>query len=245
MLRGKRAVITGGGGGFGQALCVWLAREGVEVSFSARRVDDIEKTCGIIAVEGGRAKGYICDLSQPASISQFSSQLLSADKPIDILILNAAQWLSGTMDDQPDAEIITTISSGLTGSILLTQALLPGIRRSESADIISIISACGIPNFTDSIAHPAFFASKHGLSGFTAKLAKQLAKENIRVTGLYPPDFDVTGLDLPVDNLSRMGERLMDGRAIWETIRFVLTQPRSCHIGSIYFQGPTREDLQE
>lgn len=245
MLRGKRAVITGGGGGFGQALCIWLAREGAEVSFSARRVDDIEKTCGIIAAEGGRVTGYICDLSQPASISQFSSQLLSADKPIDILILNAAQWLSGTIDDQPDAEIITTLNSGLTGSILLTQALLPGIRRSESADIISIISACGIPNFTDSIAHPAFFASKHGLSGFTAKLAKQLARENIRVTGLYPPDFDVTGVDLPVDNLSRMGERLMDGRAIWETIRFVLTQPRSCHIGSLYFQGPTREDLQE
>lgn len=34
MLRGKRAVITGGGGGFGQALCVWLAREGVEVDFA-------------------------------------------------------------------------------------------------------------------------------------------------------------------------------------------------------------------
>ncbi len=34
MLRGKRAVITGGGGGFGQALSVWLAREGVEVDFA-------------------------------------------------------------------------------------------------------------------------------------------------------------------------------------------------------------------
>jgi len=40
-----------------------------------------------------------------------------------------------------------------------------------------------------------------------------------------------------------MGERLMNGRSVWETIRFVLTQPRSCHISSIYFQGPTREDL--
>lgn len=92
---------------------------------------------------------------------------------------------------------------------------------------------------------PTFFASKHGLSGFTTKLAKQLSKENIRVTGLYPPDFDVAGLDVPVDNLSRMGERLMDGRSIWKTIRFVLAQPRSCHIGSICFQGPTREDLRE
>ena len=243
MLRGKRAVITGGGGGFGQALCVWLAREGVEVIFSARRVDDIEKTCSIINAEGGVATGYICDFTQAASLSQFSSQLLISDQPIDILILNAAQWLSGTLDDQPDTEIINTVSSGLTGSILLTQALLPGLRRSDSADVVSIISSCGIPNFTDSIAHPAFFASKHGLSGFTTKLSQQLREENIRVTGLYPPDFELTGLDAFVDNQTRMGDHLMNGRSIWETIRFVLTQPRSCHISTIYFQGPTREDL--
>ena len=47
MLRGKRAVITGGGTGFGQALSVWLAREGVEVDFCARRADDIQKTCSM------------------------------------------------------------------------------------------------------------------------------------------------------------------------------------------------------
>jgi NADP-dependent 3-hydroxy acid dehydrogenase YdfG len=238
MLRGKRAVITGGGGGFGQALCVWLAREGVEVDFCARRAEDIQKTCSIITAESGIAKGYICELTLPESISQFSSQLLISDQPIDILTLNAAQWLSGRLDDQPDTEIINTVSSGLTGSILL-----PGLRRAESADIVSIISSCGVPNFTDSIAHPAFFASKHGLSGFTTKLAQQLSEENIRVTGLYPPDFEFTGLDTSVDSQSRMGERLMNGRSIWETIRFVLTQPRSCHISSIYFQGPTREDL--
>ncbi|MDW7570092.1 SDR family oxidoreductase [Klebsiella pneumoniae] len=162
---------------------------------------------------------------------------------MDILILNAAQWLSGTLDDQSDTEIINTISSGLTGSILLTQALLPGLRRSESADIVSIISSCGIPNFTDSIAHPAFFASKHGLSGFTTKLSYQLSKENIRVTGLYPPDFELTGLEAFVDSQPKMGERLMNGRSVWETIRFVLTQPRNCHIRSIYFEGPTREKL--
>lgn len=169
--------------------------------------------------------------------------MLASDKPVDILILNAAQWLSGRLDDQPDIEIINTVNSGLTGSILLTQALLPGLRRSENADIVSIISSCGVPNFTDSIAHPAFFASKHGLSGFTTKLAQQLSEENIRVTGLYPPDFEFRGLDTSVDSQSRMGERLMNGRSVWETIRFVLTQPHSCHISSIYFQGPTREDL--
>lgn len=71
MLRGKRAVITGGGTGFGQALSVWLAREGVEVDFCARRADDIQKTCSIITAEGGMAKGHLCDLTLPESLSVF------------------------------------------------------------------------------------------------------------------------------------------------------------------------------
>ena len=70
-------------------------------------------------------------------------------------------------------------------------------------------------------------------------------EENIRVTGLYPPDFELTGLDSSVDSQCRMGERLLNGRSVWEAIRFVLVQPRSCHISSLYFQGPTREDLSD
>ncbi len=116
MLRGKRAVITGGGGGFGQALCVWLAREGVEVDFSARRAVDIQKTCSLIAAEGGEAKGYLCDLACRNPFLSFLRSL-TFRQAIDILILNAAQWLSGTIDEHSSTEIFNTVSSGLTGSI--------------------------------------------------------------------------------------------------------------------------------
>lgn len=245
MLKGKRAVVTGGGSGFGQALVVWLAREGVEVCFSARRAEDIEETCGIVSAEGGSASGYLCDMACPQSVKAFSKQIVNAALAVDILILNAAQWLSGALDEQPPQEVFTTLNSGLTGSILLTQALLPTVRRSCNADIVSIISACGIPGFNDSIAHPAFYASKHGLSGFTQTLAHQLARENIRVTGLYPPDFEVTGLNDITDAPNTMASQLLDGRSIWETLRFVLMLPRNCHINTVYFQGPTREDLQK
>lgn len=165
MLRGKRAVITGGGTGFGQALSVWLAREGVEVDFCARRADDIQKTCSIITAEGGMAKGHLCDLTLPESLSQFSSQLLTLDKPIDILILNAAQWLSGTLDDQSDTEIINTISSGLTGSILLTQALLPGLRRSKVRISSQLYLHVGFLILQIQLRTPLFLPVNTGLAG--------------------------------------------------------------------------------
>ncbi|MBH8278915.1 hypothetical protein I8Q62_25655 [Klebsiella pneumoniae] len=61
---------------------------------------------------------------------------------------------------------------------------------------------------------------------------------------LSPPTIcNSAGLEAFVDSQPKMGERLMNGRSVWETIRFVLTQPRNCHIRSIYFEGPTREKL--
>lgn len=243
MLKGKRAVITGGGRDFGQAIAVWLAREGVEVDLCARKITDAKATCDIIHSEGGMARGYECDMTQPDSISRFSAALLHPQKAIDILILSAAQWLEGELDEQTPAEIISTINAGLTGPVLLTQALLPGLRLSSGADIVTIVSSCGIPQFTDSVAHPAFFASKHGISGFSQKLAGQMAQENIRLTALYPPDFEITSLQASTTGNERMGENLLNGQSLWETIRFVLTQPRSCHISTIYFQGPTRQAL--
>lgn len=241
MLKGKRAVITGGGRDFGQAVAVWLAREGVEVDLCARTLADAQATVDIITQEGGIARAYACDLSESGSVTAFAAQLSAQDTPVDILLLSAAQWLEGDLAAESAESIFSTINSGLTGSVILTQALLPALRRSAGADIITLVSVCGIPQFTESIAHPAFFAARHGISGFSQNLAHHLAKENIRVTGLYPPDFEVTGLDVPPSPTEKMGESLLNARSVWETIRFVLSQPRSCHISTIYFQGPTRQ----
>jgi len=245
MLKSKRVIITGGGSGFGQALVIELAKEGAIVEFTARKLEDIEKTCSIVAANQGVSHGYLCNLNNTESINEFVSKVSKSERAIDVLILNAAQWLSGTLEEQTDQEIINTIDSGLIGSIILTRALLPKIRASSQPDIISIISACAIPNFTDSIAHPAFFASKHGMSGFITKISQELKRDNVRVTALYPPDFELRAFDEIENEQVKMGEKLLNAKSIWETIRFILSQPRSCHIGSVYFEGPTREDLAQ
>lgn len=240
MLKNKRVVVTGGGRDFGQAVSVWLAREGAQVELCARQLASAQVTCEIIRGEGGVAQAYQCDITDAHSVTAFAEQLAQNPKPVDILLLSAAQWLEGTLgEDDTDSDIISTINSGLTGSILLTKKLLPSLRRSSAADIVAMVSVCGTPQFTNSVAHPAFFAAKHGMSGFCQNMAQHLAAENIRVTGFYPPDFEVTGFDEVISP----DAQLLNGRSIWETMRFVLTQPRSCHINAIHFQGPSRKDL--
>jgi NAD(P)-dependent dehydrogenase (short-subunit alcohol dehydrogenase family) len=238
MLGGKRALVTGGGRDFGQAVSVWLAREGVDVDICARQLSSARETQNIIRAEGGRAQAYQCDIADPASLTAFVDQLLQDDRPIDILVLSAAQWLEGDLESKDDADVISTINSGLTGNILLTRALLPSLRLSVGADIMVMVSVCGIPQFIQSSAHPAFFAAKQGIGGFCHNIAHHLAAENIRVTGFYPPDFEMSALD--DEPTEQSDQPVLNARSIWETMRFVLQQPRSCHINAIHFQGPCR-----
>ncbi|ANI31075.1 deoxygluconate dehydrogenase [Yersinia entomophaga] len=244
MLQGKRAVVTGGGRDFGQAVSVWLAREGAEVVLCSRVIAQAQATVDIIRAEGGIAEAYECDISDMNSVRQFSHGLLKHEKPIDILLLSAAQWLEGDLQTGGgDEDIISTINAGLTGSILLTKALLPRMNREQGSDIIAMVSVCGVPNFTQSNAHPAFFAAKQGFSGFCHTISQSLAAENIRLTALYPPDFETLGFDEDISHHNQTNQRLLTGQSIWQTVKFVVTQPRSCHINAIHFQGPSREPL--
>ena len=130
MLKNKRVVVTGGGRDFGQAVSVWLAREGAHVDLCARQLTSAQATCEIIQREGGTARAYQCDIASAASVRAFAERLLEDDRPVDILVLSAAQWLEGPLaEDDSDEEICSTIDSGLTGSIVLTRALLPSLTR--------------------------------------------------------------------------------------------------------------------
>lgn len=236
-LEGKRAVVTGGGRDFGRAVSIWLAREGVEVHICARNLQDAEKTASVIRAEGNRAQSYRCDLTDPANIRTFAAQITD---PVDILILSAAQWLEGNLGDaEAGLEIVSTLSSGLTGSVLLADALLPAIREAEEGTIMTMISSCGRPGYTGSIAHPAFYAAKAGLAGFTSILSHRLASEGIRCCGLYPPDFETRD---PVDPPQTPPSALLQAETIWRGMRSVLLTKGPC-ADTISFSGPTREEL--
>lgn len=244
MLQGKRVIVTGGGRDFGRSLSVWLAREGAEVALCSRNLAQSQSTVDLIHSEGGKAKAYQCDITDPQAIKLFAGSLMLDPRPINIVVLSAAQWLEGDLaQGESDEDIISTINSALTGSILLTKALLPYMDRQQGSDIIGMVSVCGIPNFTRSIAHPAFFAAKQGFGGFLTTISEKLAAENIRVTALYPPDFDTIEPHEEPSYQPKSGQSLLNGHAIWQTIRFVVSQPRDCHISAIYFQGPDRQAL--
>lgn len=244
---GKKVVVTGAGRDFGRTCALMTAQEGAELFLSARRLETAEATAATIR-DGSGAVSYpfACDMAQPDEVRAFAAAIAERTDAIDILILNAARWQEGEeLTELDDPDVLDTINSTLSGSILITKALLPLLRKSAAADVVAMISSCGEKNFLDSPAHPSFYAAKHGMAGFCDIMAKRLAPEGIRVTGFFPPDFynaDPGSSDWDADDPH---QGMLTARSIWETMSFLLTMPRTCHVSAIYFRGPRWDEIDE
>ncbi|WP_119459585.1 SDR family oxidoreductase [Rhodospirillaceae bacterium SYSU D60014] len=232
---GKRVVVTGASRGLGQALSICLADQGAELVLLARSIDGAQKTAEIIAERTGRIPAaFAANLADPDSVAAACESVLTQDNRVDVLVNNGALWLAGGIDAATAAQIIETVNSAVTGSILMVKHLLPGLCRSLAADIINVVSTAGLPNAPRQ-ASAAFHAAKHGQSGFSDLLRQELKERSIRVTAIYPPDFDdLSPLDLGWEQprSKEKGDRLSN-REVVDTILFALAQPRICSISAI------------
>jgi len=171
-----------------------------------------------------------CDLAQPDSVAQACRHTLTAAPVVDVLINNGAPWLPGNLEDLGDADIATTVAAAVTGTVLMTKGLLPGLRRSAAADIVTIVSTAGLPGQYSGSASAAFHAAKHGQSGFSERLGEELKSYGIRVTAIYPPDFDDTDPLGGAWNAIRdpgTGAKLTN-RELVAAVMFAITAPRVC-----------------
>lgn len=225
-LSGRRVVITGAGRGLGRALAITSADHGAEVALLGRDRAALQAVAEIIQSRTGRdVLVAACDLAQPNSITDACRTVLAGNARVDVLVNNAATWLTGALADQTDAEIATALAATVTGTILVTKGLLPALRSSPAADIVTVVSTAGWIGW-DLGASTAFHAAKHGQSGFSDSLRHELKGISIRVTAIYPPDFDdVDPLGPDWDKIERSK---ISNREVVDTILFAVTAPRVC-----------------
>ena len=225
-LSGRRVVITGAGRGLGRALAIAMADRGAEVALLGRDRAALQAVVEIIRSRTSRdALAAVCDLERPDSIHDACRTVLTTGARVDVLVNNAATWLTGTLADQPDAEIASALAATVTGTILVTKGLLPALRSSPAADIVTIVSTAGWVRW-DLGASTAFHAAKHAQSGFSDALRHELGGTGIRVTALYPPDFD--DVDPLGPDWGRTERSRISNREVVDTILFAITASRAC-----------------
>ncbi|MCA2221931.1 SDR family NAD(P)-dependent oxidoreductase [Nonomuraea aurantiaca] len=177
----KVALVTGAGSGIGQAMAVAFAKAGARVVACDIDSGSAERTASDL---GDAAIGVAADISDEASVATLVETAISAYGRIDVLCNNA-----GIMDtmalpaDIPPSLWERVLSVNLTGTFLVTHAVLPYMLSQNGGAIVNTASEAGIRGGT---AGAAYTASKHGVVGLTKSVAWAYAKDGIRCNAILP-----------------------------------------------------------
>ncbi|WP_298843439.1 SDR family oxidoreductase [uncultured Roseobacter sp.] len=200
-LRGKLAVVTGGSDGIGRHICLKLAAAGCGVAILGRNADRLATVeAETLAAGAPKAAGLVCDMTDPSAIASVAATLPTRLGAPDILVNNAGIWhRTGPLDTIPEDMVEQTIRTNLTGTIQLTRALLPDLRKRDEAAVLNVISKSGV---VAQAGQSVYTATKYGMRGFTDVLKSDEAETGVRIAGLYQSGtntgmFAKAGEDVP------------------------------------------------
>ena len=187
-LQGKIAIITGGGGAIGQAVCRRFAADGATVAVADINVENAQKTVDAVSAEGNKAFALLMDVTNTDSVKSAVQSVIERCGKVDILVNNAggSSGLLGELTDFKDAREAVwqwVIDMNLCGTMRCTQAVLPCMTAQKYGRIInisSIAAAVGLKQRSD------YSAAKAGIIGFTKALAMEVGACGITVNAILP-----------------------------------------------------------
>jgi short-subunit dehydrogenase len=234
---GRKYAITGASRGLGAALAIVMADAGVKPVLLARKSEALARTADTIQARTGQTiETLTCDLADAASCSDAGTKLAREHSDLDGLIHNGAMWLPGSMADVSDADIHNCISSAAIGSLILTRHILPVLRARPDADIHTVVSTSGLAHLPLLGTSVAFRAAKAAQDGFVQGLADELKETTVRVTAVYPGDFDnMSPLD-PTWTEPRGPDGPLTNREVVDAILFTLNLSANAAVRSLVIE---------
>ena len=183
-LQGKTAIVTGGAGGIGSAICRRLAEEGVTVGVFDLRGEAAAKVATGI---GGGAVGQACDITDHAGVAAAVAAFEAKCGPTDILVNNAGWDKFAYFLDTDPALWEQIISINLRGPINLHHAVLKGMSARRRGRVVNIASDAGR---VGSSMEAVYSACKGGIIAFSKTMAREMARSNITVNCVCPGPTD-------------------------------------------------------
>ena len=183
-LTGKAALISGAGGGICRAIAVAFAKAGASVACVDIDPAASAQTADLVTQVGGRSLSQACDVASESQTLAAAEAAHQAFGRLDILVSGAAPHdPSGTIIETTLADWQSVLDINLTGSFLLSRAVLPVMIAGGGGSIIFIASQLGR---VGSAGRAAYCATKGGLIQLAKVMAIDHAAQNIRVNTLSP-----------------------------------------------------------
>jgi 3-oxoacyl-[acyl-carrier protein] reductase len=182
-LQGRTALVTGASQGIGRACALALAGAGAKVALAARNEAKLNEVASEIAAAGGAAAVFALDISSEESIKSCAKAAIAHFGSIEILVNNAGITRDTLVLRMKRADWDDVLQTNLTGTFLMTQAVLSPMLKARWGRIINVSSVVGE---TGQAGQANYAASKAGLIGLTKSLARELASRNITANAVAP-----------------------------------------------------------
>lgn len=198
-LRGRVALVAGGGSGIGRAIALRLARAGADVaivSLTREQVrlkpgemkyfppaSELEAVRQAVEAAGGRCLALAGDVSELEDVERTVAATRDAFGHLDILVNTAATGCVHPVLEHPVETWSRVIQVNLIGAFLCIRAALPHLLRNGWGRIVNIGSTAATVGFAE---YSAYCASKHGLLGLTRSVAQEVAGTDVTANMVSP-----------------------------------------------------------
>jgi acetoacetyl-CoA reductase len=182
-LKGKVALVTGGTGGIGAAICLRLAQSGVKVATNYRNEEKARKWQAEVKAQGLDIHIYQADVSDFDACVDLAKKISADLGPVDILVNNAGITKDVTLRKMTKAQWDAVMRINVDGMFNITRQVVEGMMERGWGRIINISSINGQKG---QIGQTNYSASKAAMHGFTMALAQEVARKGVTVNSVSP-----------------------------------------------------------
>ncbi len=183
-LKGKTALVTGGGRGIGKAIAQRLAEAGANVVIASRKLENLEQTAKEFASLPGKTVPIACHVGRKDQIESLVAQTESKLGPIDILVNNSATNIGqGPALKVEDEMLDKIVELNIKGALRLIRLIVPKMIERKAGSVINIASIAGLRPQQGGLLYSF---TKAGLIMMTRSWAQEFGPHGVRVNAIAP-----------------------------------------------------------